>query len=53
MVRELLSAHPQSINEKDQEGDKPCAAAVDYNELPADAIEFLRRAEQGESVSVE
>ena len=53
MVRELLSAHPQSINEKDQEGQKPYAAAADCNELPADAIEFLYDAERGESVSVE
>jgi hypothetical protein len=52
MVRELLSAHPQSINEKGHVGDKPYAVAVDVNFLPADAIEYLRCAEQGESVSV-
>jgi hypothetical protein len=51
MVRELLSAHPQSINEKDKKGKKPYALAVAANHLPADAIAYLRRAEQGESVS--
>ena len=48
MVRALLSAHPQSINEKGYDGMKPYARAVAINSLPADAIEYLRRAEQGE-----
>ena len=50
MVRELLSAHPQSINEKGSSGKKPYALAVSNNDLPADAIEYLRCAEQGERV---
>jgi len=48
MVRELLSAHPQSINEKGSDGMKPYALAVSRKWLPADAIEYLRCAEQGE-----
>jgi hypothetical protein len=46
MVLELLSAHPQSINEKGYDGKKPYALAAAYK-LPADAIEFLRCTEQG------
>jgi hypothetical protein len=48
MVRELLSAHPLSINEEGSYGLQPYALAVAYNSLPADAKEFLRCAEQGE-----
>jgi hypothetical protein len=53
MVRELLSAHPQSINEEGgYEGMTPYTLAVARDALPADAIEFLRCAEQGESGGV-
>jgi hypothetical protein len=49
MVRELLSAYPQSIDEKDGNRRKPAAAARSNKCLPADAIDFLRRAEQGKT----
>ena len=47
MVRELLSVYSEGISEEGWGGKKPYARAVAYNYLPAEAIEFLRRAEQG------
>jgi ankyrin repeat protein len=49
MVRELLSAYPQGIKEKSSTNRAPYADAVRSKRLPADAIDFLRRAEQGAS----
>ena len=48
MVIVLLSAYPEGINEKDPEGRKPYEIASTFGHLPADATEFLRRAENGE-----
>jgi hypothetical protein len=48
MVRELLSAFPKGITVGDSSGIKPYAAAAHFQFLPADAIDFLRCAEQGE-----
>jgi ankyrin repeat protein len=49
MVRELLSAYPQGIKEKGETNYAPYADAVRFKKLPTDAIDFLRRAEQGAS----
>jgi hypothetical protein len=51
MVHELLSAYPQGVMERDSNGHAPYAVAAYHKRLPADAIDFLRRAEQGESAS--
>lgn len=48
MVTELLSAYPEGINMKNPDGHKPYEAALRFKPLPADAIDFLRRAENGE-----
>ena len=52
MVRELLSAYPQGINEQNGDNIKPQRAAVYFKRLPANAIDFLHRAEQGESATI-
>jgi ankyrin repeat protein len=53
MVRKLLSAHPQSISEQGYKRMTPYAMSLYVSQgsmrLPADAIEFLRLAEQGAS----
>jgi hypothetical protein len=51
MVRELLSAYPQGITEQDSDNRTPYAFAAQLKNLPADAIDFLRRAEQGRSTN--
>jgi hypothetical protein len=48
MVRELLSAYPEGINKTEEFGVRPYAAAYFSKRLPAEAIVFLGRAEQGE-----
>lgn len=52
MVRELLSAYPNAIKERGSDHRKVCKLALDKNRLPADAVEFLRRAEQGQCQGV-
>lgn len=46
MARELLSAYPQGIRTNGSRGESPCEKA---RYPPADVIEFLHRAAQGES----
>jgi hypothetical protein len=49
MVRELLFAHPQGINDVGEKGETPYAKAMRLKRLPAGVIALLRREEQGEA----
>jgi ankyrin repeat protein len=49
MVQELLSAYPKGIHAECTYSRKPYATATHYMKIPGDAIDFLRRAQQGES----
>ena len=47
MIKVLLSAFPESIRQNDNKGFSPYQRAAHFKLLPPEAIEFLRRAQEG------